>query len=193
MSSVRRFLAWLSRKRGELLRLGPRDALLAKVVVDIHRHATGSELRMVPLGRLEPTHPVDRPDALEDVERRVATLEAMRDRLEGSRLTKERLLELMPSVSGLKAVDLGGDRLLLFEGNGRYEALRKVFGEESSLEVEVEVYRVDEPGTILRRLRRYWRHGGDPGGRLRAVSGPAGAAPLSGRRRGSGGAGRAGS
>lgn len=175
MAPKRSFLSWLLGKRRELGRLGRRDALLAKVVVDVHRHKTGSQMRMVPLRRLEPIHPIDRGDAMEDVARRAATLRARRAEIERLPLTKDRLLELMPSVSGLKAVDLGGERLLLFEGNGRLAALREVFGEESGLEVEVEVYTVDEPGKILRRLRRYWRHGGHPGAtRVDPSRGPSG-------------------
>ena len=70
----RSFVSWLLGKRSELGRLGRRDALLAKVVVDIHRHTVASEIRAVPLALLEPIHPIDRGDAVEEVERRAAVL-----------------------------------------------------------------------------------------------------------------------
>jgi hypothetical protein len=43
------FLGYLFRKKSELKRINQNDALLAKVVVDIHRKRLGSDFRRVPL------------------------------------------------------------------------------------------------------------------------------------------------
>ena len=145
-------------KRTELQHLRFRDILLAKAVTDIHRHVVRKKTRMVPLWSIHPLHCLDRESALNKLEDRVQVLREHKDEIRRHRsLTGKRLLNYLPSISGIKVVRDGRDGYISFEGNGRVEALRRVFPSSDGLKLEVEIYYVDEPGKILRRLRRVQR------------------------------------
>ncbi|MCP3978619.1 MAG: hypothetical protein GY716_04695 [bacterium] len=142
-----------------MFQLSNRDALLAKVVVDIHRHREDKVTATVPLFSLHQVHPIDRGTALAKLNDRVDALRASRDELREARvLDTETLIRHIPSISAIKVVEAADDETYIaFEGNGRLVAMQEVFDEADGIEVEVEIYRFARPDKILRRLRRVQR------------------------------------
>lgn len=155
---LRRIAAYLGSKLPEILDLGPKDALLAKLVLDIHRKRSRTTEQMVDLQHLEPVHALDRPEVMAKVEERCRALRAVEEDLRRRRqLRREDLMQVLPSVSGFKAVATEDGRFITFEGNGRLAALQEVFGPHLGMQVEVEIYHFHKPHKILRRARRVQR------------------------------------
>ena len=151
-------MRYLYTKRSEPQQLRFRDILLAKAVTDIHRHVVRKKSKTVPLWSIRPLDCLERESALSKLEDRVRVLREHKDEIRRLRvLTRERLLNYLPSISGIKVIRDGRGGYISFEGNGRVEALRRVFVSSDGLKLEVEIYYVDEPGKILRRVRRVQR------------------------------------
>ncbi len=156
---LRRAAAYLWSKLPEVVDLGPKDALLAKLVLDIHRQRSHTTEQMVDLHRLEPVHALDRPEVIAKVADRCRALRAVEQDLRRRRqLSRQDLMQVLPSVSGFKTVAADDGNCITFEGNGRLAALHQVFGPEHAMQVEVEVYHFAQPHQILRRARQVQRH-----------------------------------
>ena len=162
---------YLFDKRGELDDLELKDLVMAKTIVDVHRHRTAKHLVAVPLFALHPIHVIDRDGAIAATERRAEVLGEVADELRAAgTLTEALLARHLPSVSHIKVVPVTDARptegdpspaeYLAFEGNGRIAALQRVFTPADGLTVEVERYDVDDPVKILRRLNRVRRWNG---------------------------------
>ena len=149
---------YLLAKKSEVRDLKLKDVLLAKTVIDIHRHKTGSSMCYVPLSSLTSIHAIDRENARRSLQKRIVQLRQHKaDCLQRGDLSKEYMLSLLPSVSGIKVVQVGND-WVAFEGNGRMEAFKAVFRNGDAIRLQVEVYQVDAPQKIARRVRRVQRH-----------------------------------
>lgn len=146
---------YLQAERSGLQHLRFRDILLATAVADIHRHTVKKKIKKVPLRSIRPLRCLDRESAPGQLEGRVQALREQKDEIRRLRiLTRERLLNYLPSVSGIKVIRDGRGGYISFEGSGGVEALRRVFAGGDRLNLEVEIYYVDRPGQILRRVRR---------------------------------------
>jgi hypothetical protein len=161
IGSVRKLGAYLLGKRDEVQDLDLKDLLMAKVILDIHRKRTHKELVFIPLRDLKPIHKLDRENAIRATEARIEALGPHRERMIGAeRLTCSDLAEVLPSVSWIKTVRENDHSVLAYEGNGRLAALHGVFGNDSDLEIEVELYYFRKPKKIVRRLNRLRRMNG---------------------------------
>jgi hypothetical protein len=157
IDTIRQWWHYLLSKRSEVAQMDYKDAYMAKVVLDIHRKRREKRVMRVPLAQMEPIHRIDRENALRATRERADTLRAHRDSLLATKLLdSETLQAIIPSVSQIKVVR-DGDRWLAFEGNGRLYAMREVFSPEDGMQVEVEEYVFDAPGSIQRLLRRVRR------------------------------------
>lgn len=157
------FFKYLARKKSDVARMNESDALLAKVVLDIHRKRTGTEMVFVPLKAIGPIHPVDRGIAAEDVSKRAEIVsENKAEILETRKISSDWLSAHIPSVSNIKVVEIRAGDFVSFEGNGRLEALRRVFKDEADVTVEVEqyIFRPSDRTTIARRVNRVRRWNG---------------------------------
>jgi hypothetical protein len=142
-------------KRDEVAALDWKDAELARIVLRIHRHRRGVDWRFVPLGVIAPIHPIDRPTALAAAEERAARIRPIADALRAEgRIGRDRLQEVLPSVSAIKLVEVAPGRYVSFEGNGRLAALRSVFAHTADLQVECEHHDIAHAGRLLRRIAR---------------------------------------
>ena len=158
---VSKLVAYLLGKTDEIQDLDLKDVLMAKVILDIHRGRLRKEFEFIPLGHLKPIHKLDRPNAIQSTEARIAALEPHRERLVAAgRVTCDDLAEVVPSVSWIKVVRENHRSFLAYEGNGRLASLHGVFGLDADLEVEVEVYHCQNPKKIVRRLNRLRRLNG---------------------------------
>lgn len=154
-TKVSGLFSYLWGKKTELSDMDERDALLAKVVMDIHRKRNHSSFVFVPLMDLYPIHPINRDNAIAATKKRVLALEPFQDELRKTRvLNREKLNEYLPSVTAIKVVKTGTDFYVAFEGNGRLAALQKVFFPTDQLELEVELYDFDDSTKIVRRINR---------------------------------------
>ena len=159
--NLRRLVAYVAGKSNEVQDLDLKDLLMAKVILDIHRTRVRKELLFLPLGYLKPIHTLDRQNAIRATEARVEALGPHREQLlAAGRLTCADLAEVLPSVSWIKIVRENDQSYLTYEGNGRLAALHQVFGPESDLEVEVELYHFRKSKKIVRRLNRLRRLNG---------------------------------
>lgn len=149
------FFRYIYAKRSELQQLRFRDILMARAITDIHRHMVRKKRKLVPLWSVHPIHSLDREAARQKLDDRVRILTGHKDEIMKLKvLTRKRLLDYLPSISGIKVIRDGHGGYISFEGNGRVEAFRQVFSSSDNLKLEVEVYYVDEPKKILRRVRR---------------------------------------
>ncbi len=155
MASFSEFFRYLLGKRSEVKDMGAKDALLAKVVLDIHRLKTGKLNKRVPLFALLPVHGLDRDNSMAVVNERVAALQQHKERLLAAKQLDQSLLhEVIPSVSAIKVVADGEGHYIAFEGNGRLGALVRVFSEADEMLIEVEEYQFKQTQKIVRRLNR---------------------------------------
>lgn len=155
MASISQMLDYLFGKRSELKDMSAKDAMLAKVVADIHRKRTDKQFITVPLFNLHPVHGLDRENALASLNKRIAALnERKAEILAKQRLDHDTLNEYLPSVSAIKVVCESDTSYIAYEGNGRLGALQDVFTPEDGIELEVEEYVFNNPTKILRRMNR---------------------------------------
>ncbi|MCB0217494.1 MAG: hypothetical protein KDH92_12710 [Chloroflexi bacterium] len=155
---LRRILRYLFGKRSEIADLDLRDALMSKVVLDIHRKRIDKVIVRVPLFALRQIHRLDRENSQLATQQRVEALEAHRHTLLAlGGLSLDTLARYLPSVSQIKVVEAAPDTWLAFEGNGRIAALQTVFTPQDGLWVEVEQYRFRNTRKIVRRLDRVRR------------------------------------
>lgn len=158
---LRKLSGYLLGKKEELQDLDLKDVLMAKVILDIHRTRLRKEFVFLPLGHLSPIHTLDRSNAIRATETRIEALEPHREGLlDSGRMARADLAEILPSVSWIKVVREHDRSYLAYEGNGRLAALHSVFGSDSGLEVEVELYHFRNPKKIVRRLNRLRRLNG---------------------------------
>lgn len=159
--SVKKFLSYLWGKKSELSQIDEKDAMLAKLVMDIHRKRTHSSKILVNLFDLYPVHPIDRPNAMASAQERIETLTQYREQIRSEKiLTNEILIKYIPSVSAIKGVRTTDDEVITFEGNGRLYALQHVFEKDDDITIEVEEYFFRNTKKITRRINRIRRiHG----------------------------------
>jgi hypothetical protein len=161
---LRDFFKYLYGKRTELWHLSENDVVMAKTIMDIHRLSIDSVQAHVPLHALQPLHRLDRDNVLETIEQRAELLQARKaEIMQRGVLDKVLLKEVLQSASGIKIVErLEQPLYIAFEGNGRLEAMRRVFTAADGVLVEVEQYRFDDDdvAAILRRLERVRRLNG---------------------------------
>ncbi len=81
LNKITTFIKYLLGKSSELKDLETKDALLAKVVLDIHRKRTHSEFISVPLFALKQIHAIDRENAVAATNQRVDKLERAKQEL----------------------------------------------------------------------------------------------------------------
>ncbi|MFP6581432.1 MAG: hypothetical protein VCD00_02625 [Candidatus Hydrogenedentota bacterium] len=155
MASIRSFIDYLFGKRSEVKDMSAKDAMLAKVILDIHRKRTHTKFIRVPLFSLHQIHRLDRDNAMESLKKRIALLEENKDEIaELKSLSCDDLNHYLPSVSAIKVVQESVDSYIAYEGNGRLAALREIFSEAEGIELEVENYVFENPAKIIRRMNR---------------------------------------
>jgi hypothetical protein len=148
-------LAYLYDKRTEVTRLRFRDVLLAKAIADIHRFTVKQSTSQVSLWSITPIHCIDRLPALKKLNQRVRLVRKHKQGLlNGKTISREKLLEVMPSVSGIKVISDNDGNYISFEGNGRLEALKRVFKQGEDIVLDVEVYHLKDSYKVLRRVNR---------------------------------------
>ncbi len=154
-----KFLNYLVGKKSEVSELETKDALLTKTVLDIHRKRTHSSVTTVPLFSLQQIHAIDRENAIASTEKRVQTLNKSKAQLLNKKhLCKNELNQYLPSISGIKAVNISEHSYVAFEGNGRLVALQQVFKPEDNITVEIEEYHFESTSKIIRRINRVRKH-----------------------------------
>jgi hypothetical protein len=157
------FFRYLLGKSSDIRELDRDDVRLGKIVLNIHRKKSGTELAYVPLNDILPIHPIDRQEAIETMKQRASTVATHRADLETQgKISREFLHEFLPSVSDIKVADLGSGRYVAFEGNGRLAALREGLGADVQLPVEVERYRFNtrDRGRFHRQIDKLRRKNG---------------------------------
>lgn len=155
LSKLRQFWTYLLGKRSELKDLDAKDAVMAKVILKIHRTRTHKEKITVPLHSVVQLHKLDRENSMAATQQRINDLESQKESiLKDSTLSRERLMHYLPSVSGFKVVQETPSRYIAYEGNGRLAALQAVFKESDNIQLEVEQYHFKNPTKVLKGLNR---------------------------------------
>lgn len=163
LSQAAALLEWGAQKLPELGELDVSDLLMAKAIADIQAQHTSVEHIFVDHRRLWAIHPIDRATADEKCNARAEAARAALPllRAHGMRLSEELCaahpeLAAFKSVTGFQVVELG-DGYVTFEGNGRREALKRAFGDELGVEVEVRLFTFDDAATLRTIQRRVER------------------------------------
>ena len=161
LATLQQFWSYLLGKRSEIKDLDLKDAVMAKVILKIHRTRTHKELVRVPLHHVVQLHKLDRENSMAATQKRVDSLNALKEEiLRDPILTVERLNEYLPSVSGIKVVQESASCYIAYEGNGRLAALQEVFEESDGVELEVEEYHFKNSAKVLKGLNRVRRMNG---------------------------------
>ncbi len=110
LSKIQQFFDYLLGKRSELKDLDLKDAVMAKVILKIHRTRTHKEVVFVPLHHVVQLHKLERENSMAATQARVDTLIEHKEALLSDPIfTRERLMEFLPSVSGFKVVQQAPD------------------------------------------------------------------------------------
>lgn len=158
---IRKMVKYLLGKVVEIKDMEPKDAMLGKVVIDIHKKKKKSEFIIVPLSSIKQLHAIDRENAIQATEKRAKVLRDNKETLlKTKKMTREVLSEYLKSVSWIKVVKENDNSYIAYEGNGRLVAMNKVFSPEDKIMVEVEEYIVNNYPKILRRMNRVRRMNG---------------------------------
>jgi len=161
LNKITTFIKYLLGKSSELKDLEAKDALLAKVVLDIHRKRTHSEFISVPLFALKQIHAIDRENAVAATNERVEKLKVVKQALiEHKHFSQAVLAEYLPSVSAIKVVKQSDDAYVAYEGNGRLVALQQVFSPDDLITIEVEEYKFKNSNKMLKRIAKVRRLNG---------------------------------
>lgn len=157
-SKITNFIHYLLNKRSEIKDLRYKDMLMSKVILKIHKQKADKTIEMVPFQSILLLHRLDRENSLITVLKRIKALEYHKNELLNSKqLTKEKLQEIIPSVSAIKVVSSNNNQFIAFEGNGRIFAMQHVFNNIPDIFVEVEVYNLAKPEKIIKSLNRIRR------------------------------------
>lgn len=160
-SKIQQFFDYLLGKRSELKDLDLKDAVMAKVILKIHRTRTHKEEIQVPLHHVVQLHKLDRENSMAATKARVDTLTEHKEALlDDPIFTRERLMEYLPSVSGIKVVQESPECYIAYEGNGRLAALQTVFNEADGIQLEVEEYHFKNSAKVLKGLNKVRRMNG---------------------------------
>jgi transcriptional regulator with PAS, ATPase and Fis domain len=155
LQKITTFIKYLLGKSSELKDLEAKDALLAKVVLDIHRKRSHSEFISIPLFDLKQIHAIDRENAVVAANQRVEKLKAAKaSLLQHKHLSQAVLAEYLPSVSAIKVVKQSDDAYVAYEGNGRLVALQQVFSPDDLITIEVEEYNFKNSDKILQQIAK---------------------------------------
>ena len=139
---VQRVCRWLYSKRSELAQVQYRDFLMAHIIFEILRTSTRQEFKFITLYHLNPIHPVNnRENTIRFTQERVKNvLKHKNSLLKKREISKEDMIEILPSANYVRAIQSKKGSYYTFEGNGRIAALKEVFLQEDKIEVEVCVY-----------------------------------------------------
>jgi hypothetical protein len=171
-------LAYAWEKLLELPQCEKKRLYLIASGVDIYRTQIARELRPISFRHLRPIHIVtDQAGTSAKMHARAQKLrEFARSLPPGQKVTSADVDRLMPSVTPFRAVEDADGHVILFEGVGRYYAIREALGEDAALDISVEVFRTKDPARTLRLVHDVQRANGlRPGlpGPLLHLIGPA--------------------
>jgi hypothetical protein len=146
--------------------------------VDIYHTQIVRERRPMSFSHLRPIHIVtDQAGASAKMQARAQKLrEFARSLSPEQKVTSADIDQLMPSVTPFRAMEDEDGNFILFEGVGRYHAIREALGEDAALDISVEVFRTKDPARTLRLVHDVQRANGlRPGlpGALLDLIGPA--------------------
>ena len=161
---LKKFWDYLFSKRKEVKELDKKDIFLAKFMIDAGRNKRGSEFFLIPLNNIDKIHIIDRENAISKLNERISVLEENKAEIrERKNIDREFLGKYLPSISWIKVIKRKDDTYIAFEGNGRLEAFKKVFGKDDNLNIEVEVYTFRSYKKMLRRAERVRKYNGITG------------------------------
>ena len=132
----------VSKKKDDVKDLKLRDLKQANIIIQIELLVTDKKRKFVEVDKILFLHPINRKSALEKTQKRIEKLKRnfLGDEKE---LTKKDLDKIIPSITDMKIVAYK-DNFVIWEGNGRLMAIKKVF--KKDLKVEVVEYVLDEVG-----------------------------------------------
>jgi hypothetical protein len=111
----------------------------SRLRISLFLHLEKREAIFIPLNRLRMIHPITRGAALEKLESRIALVRESAPGIRAAgKLSMDKQMELLPSKNPLRAIRDAQGNFVIFDGNGRLEALKQGLGEDSDLPVEVE-------------------------------------------------------
>jgi hypothetical protein len=171
-------LAYAWEKILELRRCEKKRLYLIASGGDIYRTQIARELRPISFGHLRSIHIVtDQAGTRAKMLARAQKLrEFARSLPPGRKVISADIDRLMPSVTPFRAVADEAETFILFEGVGRYNAIREALGEAAALDISVEVFRTKDPVRTLRLVHDVQRANGLRSGlpgRLLDLIGPA--------------------
>ena len=130
--------------------------------VDIYRTQIARELRPISFSHLQPIHIVtDQAGTSAKMQARAQERrEFARSLPPGQKVTSADIDRLMPSMTPFRAAEDEDGNFILFEGVGRYHAIREALGEDAALDISVEVFRTKDPARTLRLVHDVQRANG---------------------------------
>jgi len=161
-NECRRLWNWIWGKRHEAKDLDHRDVFMGHIVLEILQTSKKNAFVSIPLFQLKPIHPTNnRATTVKATRERAEKIKAYKaDLLNVKMISKERLAELMPSATYIRAIKDADESYATFEGNGRVAALKEVFTPEDDIQIEVDVYypkKLKRSQKKIKKLRKMYK------------------------------------
>jgi hypothetical protein len=153
---LKRFWSWLYGKHTEVSEMQPRDAFMAKIILETTQKTDEPHMSYVSLFDINQIHPItNRKSArMETIKRAKKVDENKWELLQSGTISNDTLKELMPSVTPIRVVPTNDGSYFSFEGNGRLAALKSVFDQSDDMSVEVEIFKPKNQEEILADIHK---------------------------------------
>ena len=150
------FLSYYKGKLREATQLdatAPTAVMLRALIMST---TTSVEKVYIPLNQLAFIHPITRESSMEKSQKRVQSLKEISDEISDDAISHEMLSQAMPSKNALRVIQAEDLSYVVFDGNGRLLALKKVFDSNPNFKVEVELFKSNSSllKKTLERLRK---------------------------------------
>ena len=151
------YLNYLKSKFGEITELDRTNITATLLRISIIRKTENKKLIIVPLNQLKMIHPIDRPTSEGKLNQRIIVLKNIdRNIIANGVLNFSLYNQIMPSKNAIRVIKDTDGKFVIFDGNGRYEAIKRAFEDDLDLSVEVEYFETssNQVTNLLHKLRR---------------------------------------
>lgn len=117
----------------ELDRTAVRASLLR---MQISMLATSKGLTYLPMSQLRPIHPIKRAEAVKKLEQRAMAFKNFLDLNQATKISDSQISAVLPSRTSIRVINSVDGGYVVFDGNGRLEAIKRSTDKDLLLEVD---------------------------------------------------------
>lgn len=161
INEIKRLWNWFYEKRSEVAQMDHKDAFMGKIVFEILQTSTKNEFIFIPLHSLIAIHPVDnRENTIKATKKRAKKVaQYKKELLKTKKISKEKIAEILPSATYIRAIPAPHGNYYSIEGNGRIAAFLQNFDKQDNIKLEIDVYypkNLEKSQTDIQKLRKMY-------------------------------------